>query len=98
AVQYTNGLSGSFRVGDPQIGHSVGNWNLCSAPVPADDSTRTNWGMVYCAFSTTTMSPIRMSLRSISSALCRLALLTVVPASLTGGGAGGARGRFSVPP
>ena len=41
-------------------------------------------GMILPAFSTTTTSPTRMSLRSISSALCRLARLTVVPASSTG--------------
>ena len=40
--------------------------------------------MILPAFSTTTMSPTRTSLRSISSALCRLARLTVVPASSTG--------------
>ena len=41
--------------------------------------------MISPAFSTTTVSPRRMSFRSISSALCKLALLTVVPASRTGG-------------
>ena len=40
--------------------------------------------MILPAFSTTTTSPGRTSLRSISSALCRLARLTVVPASSTG--------------
>ena len=40
--------------------------------------------MISPAFSMTTVSPMRMSLRSISSALCRLARLTVVPASGTG--------------
>ncbi len=40
--------------------------------------------MILPAFSTTTVSPTRTSLRSISSALCRLARLTVVPASSTG--------------
>ena len=41
--------------------------------------------MISPAFSTTTMSPTRTSFRAISSALCRLAWLTVVPASRTGG-------------
>ena len=49
-------------------------------------STRTTWGMISPAFSTTTVSPMRTSFRSISSALCRVARLTVVPASLTPGG------------
>jgi hypothetical protein len=40
--------------------------------------------MILPAFSTTTTSPMRTSLRSISSALCRLARLTTVPASCTG--------------
>ena len=38
--------------------------------------------MISPAFWITTVSPIRMSLRSISSALCRLARLTVVPGQL----------------
>ena len=40
--------------------------------------------MILPAFSTTTTLPGRTSLRSISSALCRLAWLTIVPASSTG--------------
>ncbi len=40
--------------------------------------------MISPAFWITTASPTRMSFRSSSSALCRLARLTVVPASSTG--------------
>ena len=40
--------------------------------------------MIFPAFSTTTTSPTRTSLRSTSSALCKLARLTVVPAISTG--------------
>ena len=53
-------------------------------PSRASASTRTTWGMISPAFWITTVSPTRMSLRAISSALCRLARLTVVPASGTG--------------
>ena len=42
------------------------------------------YGMISPAFSTTTMSPTRMSLVAMKSALCRLARLTVVPARCTG--------------
>ena len=55
-----------------------------SLPSRAPTSTRTTWGMISPAFWITTVSPIRTSLRRISSALCRLARLTVVPASGTG--------------
>ena len=49
-------------------------------PSRAAASTRTTWGMISPAFWITTVSPTRTSLRRISSALCRLARLTVVPA------------------
>ena len=60
---------------------SAGNGNAGKSVVRSCFSTRTMCGMILPAFSTTTTSPTRMSLRSISSALCRLARLTVVPAS-----------------
>src|SRR5262249_57834623 len=96
--QKYDGLSGSFFVGAPHTGHVFGQRNLVSDPVRADVSTRTTCGMISPAFSTTTMSPTRMPLRSISSALCRLALLTVVPARRTGGAKWPTRGNFPVPP
>src|SRR6516164_2294421 len=40
--------------------------------------------MISPAFSTTTMSPTRISFVSMKSALCKLARLTVVPANFTG--------------
>ena len=40
--------------------------------------------MILPAFSTTIVSPMRTSLRAISSTLCRLTRLTVVPAICTG--------------
>ena len=46
--------------------------------------TPTTAGMTSPAFSTNTMSPTRMSLRAISSWLCRVARATVVPARRTG--------------
>ena len=72
------------RPGRRSSGRSWGRRRDCSVPSRASASTRTTWGMISPAFSITTVSPTRMSLRAISSALCRLARLTVVPASGTG--------------
>ena len=65
-------------------GRSSGSGRPSRSPLRASASTRTTWGMISPAFWITTASPIRTSLRSSSSALCRLARLTVVPASSTG--------------
>ena len=72
------------RPGAPQLGQVVGKSKGTSVPSRASTSTRTTCGMISPAFWITTVSPIRTSLRRISSALCRLARLTVVPASGTG--------------
>ena len=68
----------------PQTGQSVGNRKSVSSPVRASSTTRTTWGMIFPAFSTTTRSPSFTPSRAISSALCRLARETVVPAISTG--------------
>ena len=44
----------------------------------------TTSGMMSPAFLTTTLSPIRISLSCMRSSLCKDALETVVPATLTG--------------
>src|SRR3972149_4865792 len=64
--------------------------------------TITTCGMTSPARWTSTVSPSRMSLRSISSWLCRLARLTVTPPMCTGSsmgmGGGGAGGATAAPP
>ena len=68
----------------PHSGHAVGKTNAGNGLSRSCFSTRTTCGMILPAFSTTTTSPTRTSFRSISSALCRLARLTIVPANSTG--------------
>jgi hypothetical protein len=55
-----------------------------SLPTRFSFFTSTTAGMISPAFSITTWSPTRMSLRSISSKLCKVALLTVLPLRKTG--------------
>ncbi len=67
----------------PQAGHTVGNSNSCSSPVRRSATGPTISGITSPALRSTTMSPIRTPLRLISSALCKVALVTVDPATLT---------------
>ncbi len=68
----------------PHDGHASGMRQGCRC---AGRSARTGpitLGMMSPPFSTTTMSPGRMSRRAISCSLCSVAICTVVPPSLTG--------------
>ena len=67
------------RPGRRSSGRSSGKTKGTSEPSRASTSTRTTCGMISPAFWITTVSPTRTSLRAISSALCRVARLTVVP-------------------
>ena len=69
---------------DPQTGHWVGILNSFSDPFLSSVSTFTTAGMTSPAFSTSTQSPIRRSLREISSSLWSVARATVLPATKTG--------------
>ena len=80
--QYT--LGPSISVAPPQSGHAVGA-SISFAPLGRSaTTTSTTCGMISPAFSTITVSPTRMSLRRISSMLCRVACCTVVPPTNTG--------------
>src|SRR3989304_3055366 len=58
--------------------------NFLSSPSRDPATTLTTSGMTSPARRTYTRSPIRMALRPISSALCRGALATTTPPTLTG--------------
>ena len=77
--------SSSYRTRrDPQAGHSLGNRKGWLSFGRSSITTRTTFGITSPPFSITTRSSTRMSLRSISSALCRVARCTVEPATVTG--------------
>ena len=88
-------LGPSFVTGSPQLGHAAGGSTGCAPRGRFARSTSTTCGMISPAFSTITVSPIRMSLRWISSMLWSVACWTLVPAITTGSMV--ARG-VSVPP
>ncbi len=67
-----------------QTGQSRGMRKGRSEPSRSATSTVAIAGMTSPAFSTSTQSPIRRSLRAISSSLCSVALATVLPATRTG--------------
>ncbi|CAB4600122.1 unannotated protein [freshwater metagenome] len=72
------------RSADPQSGHFLGIMNFFSAPVRFSITGPSTSGITSPALRITTTSPIKTPLRVISCALCRVALVTVEPATLTG--------------
>jgi hypothetical protein len=68
----------------PQAGQTLGHSKARSSPVRRSVMTETTRGITSPLRSTRTVSPIRMSLRLISSSLWRVQRLTVVPDSWTG--------------
>ena len=82
----------SRTTGEPQAGQRSGmvhggraSWaaTLCS-PASSPSAGPTTWGMTSPARCTITSSPGRMSLRWMSSSLCRVARSTVTPPTGTG--------------
>ena len=69
--------------GVPQTGQSPGILNARSSPVRRETTGAITSGMTSPARRTSTQSPTRMSLRAISSSLCRVAWVTVPPDSTT---------------
>jgi len=67
-----------------QAGHSVGITNARSVPSRSATTGPTISGMTSPALRSTTVSPISTPLRSTSHWLCRVAISTVEPATLTG--------------
>ncbi len=76
--------SSSRTMCEPHTGHAVG---IVHGTVPAglrSSMTRTTSGITSPARRTITVSPSRTSSRAIWSALCKVALVTVTPATCTG--------------
>ena len=86
-TQRTATCAASFTTALPHSGHFIGIRNFFSDPVRKSFRTSTTAGMTSPAFSTITVSPMRMSLRAISSSLCKVARLTVDPLTRTGSSA-----------
>ena len=77
--------SSSFRTSSVlHSGHREGNTTLGESLARCSVSTAVIFGIISPPFSTYTISPIWRSSRSILSALCSDARLTVVPESSTG--------------
>ena len=74
----------SFTTALPHSGQFLGIRNFFSVPVRKSLRTSTTAGMTSPAFSIMTVSPIRTSLRAISSSLCKVARATVDPLTRTG--------------
>ena len=72
-----------FRI--PDISSACGIFSPCRSADPSAHSTTA--GITSPAFSITTVSPMRMSLRSISSSLCNVARATRLPLTITGSSA-----------
>src|SRR6266511_4151803 len=70
--------------GEPHSGQWVGIWKARSVPSRMSTTGLTISGMTSPALRTTTVSPIRTPLRATSCALCRVANVTVEPATRTG--------------
>ena len=77
----------SFTTALPHSGQCFGIRNFFSVPFRRSLRTLTTAGMTSPAFSISTVSPIRISLRAISSSLWSVARLTVLPLTTTGSSA-----------
>ena len=69
---------------EPHSGQLSGHWKRRASAGLRSGSARTTSGMTSPARRTTTVSPIHTSLRSISSWLWSVALVTVTPPTSTG--------------
>ncbi len=69
---------------EPQTGQCVGNTNRLASAGRFSGIDVTICGITSPARWTTTVSPLRTSLRSISSSLCSVARATITPPTLTG--------------
>ncbi len=74
----------TLSTGESQTGQDFGNLNFSSEPVRMFGKTSTTSGMMSPAFWMITVSPMRISLRLISSSLWRVARETVVFATSVG--------------
>ena len=86
-TQRTATCSGSLTTLLPHSGHIVGMRNFFSLPVRKSVRTLDNRGNDFTGFLEETVSPMRMSLRSISSSLCKVARETRLPLTVTGSSA-----------
>ncbi len=83
-LQRDTASPGPRTASEPHAGQAVGITNSRSAPVRSSTSARTTSGITSPARCTITRSPIRTSLRRISSSLCSVARDTVTPPTYTG--------------
>ena len=71
-------------IAEPQMGQAVSMTNSRASAGRFSSTGPTTSGMTSPARRTITVSPMRTSLRRISSSLCRVALVTVTPPTNTG--------------
>ena len=83
-VQRAMTSSGRRAMAEPHSGQTTGMTNSRAPRGRFSGSARTIWGITSPARRTTTVSPMRRSRRRISSSLCSVTLVTVVPPTNTG--------------
>ncbi len=74
----------SRTISEPQTGHAIGMLHAVTPGGRLSVMTATTSGITSPARRTMTVSPMRTSKRAIWSALCKVALVTVTPATCTG--------------
>ena len=83
-VQRDTDSSSNRTTCEPHTGHTAGIANSRASRGRRSITTRATSGITSPARRTTTVSPMRTSLRRISSSLCSVALVTVAPPTNTG--------------
>jgi hypothetical protein len=83
-VQRRTASPSSRTAWEPQTGQRSGNLNLGPRFLRSASTTATICGITSPARCTITLSPMRTSLRSISSSLCKVAFETTTPPTVIG--------------
>ena len=83
-VQRATASPSTRSTSEPHTGQCVGNTTSRVSSGRSESTTLTTCGITSPARRITTLSPMRKPRRSISSALCKVALLTSTPATWTG--------------
>ena len=83
-VQRSTASSSCFLMCDPQTGQLIGMEKIIAVSGRLLNTTLTTSGITSPALLILTVSPIRTSLRRISSSLCSVAFVTVTPPTKTG--------------
>ena len=82
-VQRATASSAGRSMCDPHSGQTLGMANCAAFAGRFSNITETTSGITSPARRTITVSPMRMSLRRISSSLCNVALVTLTPPTNT---------------